>query len=161
MKNGEEIIQEVDYGDILPNGDGTYQTWVSVELDPQSSDIYSCHVEHCGVHTVLQTPQGKDRGHDCPRRLRKRLNRKPCCLPWRGGQIMASPLMLWNGSFKPKVLTLFGPRASLYSYRLLKTPKSFCLCRLYLMLFAILQIKIKHEKIQAHIPLAIRLMSEK
>jgi hypothetical protein len=57
MKNGEEIIQEVDYGDILPNGDGTYQTWVSVELDPQSSDIYSCHVEHCGVHTVLQTPQ--------------------------------------------------------------------------------------------------------
>jgi hypothetical protein len=29
------------------------------------------------------------------------------------------------------------------------------------MLFAILQIKIKHEKIQAHIPLAIRLMSEK
>ncbi|XP_047377341.1 major histocompatibility complex class I-related gene protein isoform X2 [Sciurus carolinensis] len=57
MKNGEELIQEVDYGDILPSGDGTYQTWVSVELDLQSRDIYSCHVEHCGLHVVLQGPQ--------------------------------------------------------------------------------------------------------
>ncbi|KAM9107003.1 LOW QUALITY PROTEIN: major histocompatibility complex class I-related gene protein [Megaptera novaeangliae] len=57
MKNGEEIVQEMDYGDILPSGDGTYQTWVSVELDPQSSDLYSCHVEHGGVHVVLQGSQ--------------------------------------------------------------------------------------------------------
>lgn len=61
MKNGEEIVQQVDYGDILPSGDGTYQTWVSVELDAQSSELYSCHIEHCGLHTVLQVPQGKDR----------------------------------------------------------------------------------------------------
>uniref|UniRef100_G1S1N4 Ig-like domain-containing protein n=1 Tax=Nomascus leucogenys TaxID=61853 RepID=G1S1N4_NOMLE len=57
MKNGEEIVQEMDYGDILPSGDGTYQMWASVELDPQSSNLYSCHVEHCGVHMVLQVPQ--------------------------------------------------------------------------------------------------------
>ncbi|KAG3258599.1 hypothetical protein H1C71_028294 [Ictidomys tridecemlineatus] len=56
-KNGEELVQEVDYADILPSGDGTYQTWVSVELDPQSRDIYSCHVEHCGLHMVLQGHQ--------------------------------------------------------------------------------------------------------
>ncbi|KAM5144134.1 LOW QUALITY PROTEIN: major histocompatibility complex class I-related gene protein [Callospermophilus lateralis] len=55
-KNGEELVQEVDYGDILPR-DGTYQMWVSVELDPQSRDIYSCHVEHCGLHVVLQGHQ--------------------------------------------------------------------------------------------------------
>nr|ACJ60634.1 major histocompatibility complex class I-related protein variant 900 [Bos taurus] len=54
MKNGEEIFQDTDYGGILPSGDGTYQTWVSVELDPQNGDIYSCHVEHGGVHMVLQ-----------------------------------------------------------------------------------------------------------
>ncbi|XP_012590875.2 major histocompatibility complex class I-related protein 1 isoform X2 [Microcebus murinus] len=53
-KNGEEIVQEMDSGDILPSGDGTYQTWVSIELDPQSSDFYSCHVEHCGLHMVIQ-----------------------------------------------------------------------------------------------------------
>ncbi|KAM7055289.1 major histocompatibility complex class I-related gene protein isoform 1-T1 [Molossus nigricans] len=57
MKNGEEMIQEMDLGDILPSGDGTYQTWISLELDPQSSDLYSCHVEHCDVHMVFQVPQ--------------------------------------------------------------------------------------------------------
>ncbi|XP_010986847.1 major histocompatibility complex class I-related gene protein [Camelus dromedarius] len=55
-KNGEEIIQEMDSGDILPSGDGTYQTWVSVELEPQSSAVYTCHVQHGGVHTVHQVP---------------------------------------------------------------------------------------------------------
>ncbi|XP_063095853.1 major histocompatibility complex class I-related gene protein isoform X2 [Cavia porcellus] len=57
LKNGEGITQEADYGDILPSGDGTYQTWVSVELDPQSSDMYSCRVEHCGLQMVVQGPQ--------------------------------------------------------------------------------------------------------
>ncbi|XP_052056799.1 major histocompatibility complex class I-related gene protein isoform X3 [Apodemus sylvaticus] len=56
MKNGKEIPQEMDYGGVLPSGDGTYQTWVSVELDPQSNDIYSCHVEHCGRQMVLEAP---------------------------------------------------------------------------------------------------------
>ncbi|KAM5237676.1 major histocompatibility complex class I-related gene protein [Ctenodactylus gundi] len=56
MKNGEEISQEMDYGDILPSGDGTYQTWVSIDLDPQSKDVYSCQVEHSGLHMVLQAP---------------------------------------------------------------------------------------------------------
>lgn len=65
LKNGEGITQEADYGDILPSGDGTYQTWVSVELDPQSSDMYSCRVEHCGLQMVVQGPQGKDKGHSC------------------------------------------------------------------------------------------------
>uniref|UniRef100_A0A8C2MF40 MHC class I-like antigen recognition-like domain-containing protein n=1 Tax=Cricetulus griseus TaxID=10029 RepID=A0A8C2MF40_CRIGR len=40
MKNGEEIAQEVDYGGVLPSGDGTYQMWVSVDPDPQSKDVY-------------------------------------------------------------------------------------------------------------------------
>ncbi|XP_023583859.1 major histocompatibility complex class I-related gene protein isoform X1 [Trichechus manatus latirostris] len=57
MRDGEEIIQEIDYGDILPSGDGTYQTWISVEMDSQSSNIYSCHVQHCDRHMVLQVPE--------------------------------------------------------------------------------------------------------
>ncbi|XP_055480496.1 major histocompatibility complex class I-related gene protein isoform X4 [Psammomys obesus] len=57
MKNGEDIAQEVDSGGVLPSGDGTYQMWVSVDLDPQSKDIYSCHVEHCGLQMVLEAPQ--------------------------------------------------------------------------------------------------------
>ncbi|KAM8949814.1 LOW QUALITY PROTEIN: major histocompatibility complex class I-related gene protein [Lycaon pictus] len=42
LKNGEEIVQEIGKGDILPKGDGSYWTWGSVELDPQSGDLYSC-----------------------------------------------------------------------------------------------------------------------
>ncbi|XP_077013285.1 major histocompatibility complex class I-related protein 1 isoform X2 [Tamandua tetradactyla] len=60
MKNGEEIAQETDHGEILPSGDGSYQTWISVEIDSGSSDIYSCHVEHCGLHLVLQVPEESD-----------------------------------------------------------------------------------------------------
>ncbi|XP_017652797.1 major histocompatibility complex class I-related gene protein [Nannospalax galili] len=56
MKKVEEIAQEVDYGDILPNGDGTYQNWVSVDLDPQSRDVYSCLVERSGLHLILEAP---------------------------------------------------------------------------------------------------------
>ncbi|XP_036613110.1 major histocompatibility complex class I-related gene protein [Trichosurus vulpecula] len=55
-KNGEPIAQEIEYGDILPSGDGTYQTWVSIDIDPQSKDDYSCQVEHNDLLKVLQVP---------------------------------------------------------------------------------------------------------
>lgn len=54
-----KIAQEVDHGGVLPSGDGTYQTWVSVDLDPQSKNVYSCHVEHCGRQMVFEAPRGK------------------------------------------------------------------------------------------------------
>ncbi|XP_075384212.1 major histocompatibility complex class I-related gene protein [Tenrec ecaudatus] len=60
MENGEEIIQEIYYGDILPSGDGTYQTSIALEIDSQSSKVYSCRVEHCDVHMVLQVPKGSE-----------------------------------------------------------------------------------------------------
>ncbi|XP_043861475.1 major histocompatibility complex class I-related gene protein [Dromiciops gliroides] len=56
IKNGELITQETEYGDILPSGDGTYQTWVSLEIDPQSKDHYSCQVEHNDFVKVLHVP---------------------------------------------------------------------------------------------------------
>nr|XP_055110949.1 major histocompatibility complex class I-related gene protein isoform X3 [Symphalangus syndactylus] len=87
MKNGEEIVQEMDYGDILPSGDGTYQMWASVELDPQSSNLYSCHVEHCGVHMVLQVPQGKDGDRGCLGREPGERGEQEVMLPAREGRI--------------------------------------------------------------------------
>ncbi|XP_074078281.1 major histocompatibility complex class I-related gene protein [Macrotis lagotis] len=56
IKNGELITQESEYGDILPNGDGTYQTWISIEIDSQSKDHYSCQVEHNDFLKVLHVP---------------------------------------------------------------------------------------------------------
>ncbi|CAM5072157.1 unnamed protein product [Eretmochelys imbricata] len=38
--------QETYSEGILPNGDGTYQTWVTMEIDPKIKAHYSCRVEH-------------------------------------------------------------------------------------------------------------------
>ncbi|XP_065262687.1 class I histocompatibility antigen, F10 alpha chain-like isoform X2 [Emys orbicularis] len=46
LKNGESRQQETYSEGILPNGDGTYQTWVTMEIDPKIKAHYSCHVEH-------------------------------------------------------------------------------------------------------------------
>uniref|UniRef100_A0A8C3I139 Ig-like domain-containing protein n=1 Tax=Chrysemys picta bellii TaxID=8478 RepID=A0A8C3I139_CHRPI len=46
LKNGESRQQETYSEGILPNGDGTYQTWVTMEIDPKIKAHYSCHVAH-------------------------------------------------------------------------------------------------------------------
>ncbi|CAM4307977.1 unnamed protein product [Lepidochelys kempii] len=46
LRNGESRQQETYSEGILPSGDGTYQTWVRMEIDPKIKAHYSCHVEH-------------------------------------------------------------------------------------------------------------------
>ncbi|XP_074983510.1 class I histocompatibility antigen, F10 alpha chain-like isoform X9 [Caretta caretta] len=46
LRNGESRQQETYSEGILPSGDGTYQTWVTMEIDPKIKAHYSCHVEH-------------------------------------------------------------------------------------------------------------------
>uniref|UniRef100_A0A8C3HZ57 Ig-like domain-containing protein n=1 Tax=Chrysemys picta bellii TaxID=8478 RepID=A0A8C3HZ57_CHRPI len=46
LKNGESKQQDTYSEGILPSGDGTYQTWVTMEIDPKIKAHYSCHVEH-------------------------------------------------------------------------------------------------------------------
>ncbi|TFJ97101.1 NACHT, LRR and PYD domains-containing protein 12-like [Platysternon megacephalum] len=46
LKNGESRQQETYSEGILPNGDGAYQTRVTMEIDPKIKAHYSCHVEH-------------------------------------------------------------------------------------------------------------------
>ncbi|XP_065435854.1 class I histocompatibility antigen, F10 alpha chain-like isoform X4 [Chrysemys picta bellii] len=46
LKNGESRQQETYSEGILPNGDGTYQTWATMEIDPKIKAHFSCHVEH-------------------------------------------------------------------------------------------------------------------
>ena len=105
MKNGEEIVQDTNYGGILPSGDGTYQTWVSVELDSQNGDIYSCHVEHGGVHMVLPGFQGKAGVVAAwVVRLRKGGEQEPWITVCFG-----------TGLLNQRFSQLFGPRAPLYS----------------------------------------------
>ncbi|XP_044876399.1 class I histocompatibility antigen, F10 alpha chain-like [Mauremys mutica] len=56
LRDGESR-QQVTYSEgILPSGDGTYQTWVAMEIDPTIKAHYSCHVEHESLLEPLSVP---------------------------------------------------------------------------------------------------------
>ncbi|XP_053145461.1 major histocompatibility complex class I-related gene protein-like isoform X1 [Hemicordylus capensis] len=52
-KDGEDWEQETFSSGILPNSDGTYNTWLSMEIDPNDTDHYQCHVEHFSLPEPL------------------------------------------------------------------------------------------------------------
>ncbi|XP_053145425.1 H-2 class I histocompatibility antigen, K-W28 alpha chain-like isoform X2 [Hemicordylus capensis] len=45
-KDGEVWEQETFRGGVTPNSDGTYHTWLSIEIDPKERSLYQCHMEH-------------------------------------------------------------------------------------------------------------------
>ncbi|XP_039400411.1 class I histocompatibility antigen, F10 alpha chain-like isoform X1 [Mauremys reevesii] len=56
LRDGESR-QQVTYSEgILPSGDGTYQTWVTMEIDPTIKAHYSCHVKHESLLEPLSVP---------------------------------------------------------------------------------------------------------
>uniref|UniRef100_A0A8C0J4B5 Ig-like domain-containing protein n=1 Tax=Chelonoidis abingdonii TaxID=106734 RepID=A0A8C0J4B5_CHEAB len=64
LKNGENRQQETYSEGILPSGDGTYQTWVTMEIDPKIKAHYSCHVEHESLLEPFSVPWGKESPND-------------------------------------------------------------------------------------------------
>ncbi|KAL8213619.1 UNVERIFIED_CONTAM: hypothetical protein K2H54_067498 [Gekko kuhli] len=46
MKDGKDCILDTFMENFYPNLDGTYYTWLSIEVDPKERDLYRCHVEH-------------------------------------------------------------------------------------------------------------------
>ncbi|XP_053150106.1 major histocompatibility complex class I-related gene protein-like isoform X2 [Hemicordylus capensis] len=50
--DGEVQKQETLRGGVLPNSDGTYYTWLSIQIDPKDRRRYWCHVKH----EALQEP---------------------------------------------------------------------------------------------------------
>ncbi|XP_053158431.1 major histocompatibility complex class I-related gene protein-like [Hemicordylus capensis] len=62
-KDGEVWMQDTFRGITSPNSDGTYYTWISVEVDPKDRDRYRCHVEHDGLLEPLdQAWEGETAG---------------------------------------------------------------------------------------------------
>ncbi|XP_014811575.1 PREDICTED: class I histocompatibility antigen, F10 alpha chain-like [Calidris pugnax] len=49
LKDGEVRDQETERGGIVPNSDGTYYTWASIEANPGEKDKYRCRVEHASL----------------------------------------------------------------------------------------------------------------
>ncbi|XP_066469446.1 class I histocompatibility antigen, F10 alpha chain-like [Tiliqua scincoides] len=52
-KDGKVRQEDVFRGVVSPNPDGTYYTWLSIEIDPKDRSRYLCHVEHDGVPDPL------------------------------------------------------------------------------------------------------------
>uniref|UniRef100_H9GQU0 Ig-like domain-containing protein n=2 Tax=Anolis carolinensis TaxID=28377 RepID=H9GQU0_ANOCA len=52
-RDGEVWVQDTFSGGILPNADGTYHTWISIEVEPKERDRYRCHVEHDSLEEPL------------------------------------------------------------------------------------------------------------
>ncbi|XP_060094919.1 major histocompatibility complex class I-related gene protein-like [Heteronotia binoei] len=53
-RKGREVWhQDTLMGGVTPNSDGTYHTWISVDVDPKERGHYRCHVEHDGLPEPL------------------------------------------------------------------------------------------------------------
>nr|AIP84340.1 MHC class I antigen [Gallus gallus] len=49
LKDGAVRDQDAQSGGIVPNGDGTYHTWVTIDAQPGDGDKYQCRVEHASL----------------------------------------------------------------------------------------------------------------
>ncbi|KAJ6652540.1 hypothetical protein lerEdw1_011446 [Lerista edwardsae] len=52
-RDGEARQGDTFRGVVSPNADGTYYTWLSIEVDPQERSRFRCHVEHDGLQEPL------------------------------------------------------------------------------------------------------------
>ncbi|XP_072845050.2 major histocompatibility complex class I-related protein 1 [Pogona vitticeps] len=52
-KDGEVWMEDTFHAGILLNSDGTYYTWLSVQIDPKDVGLYQCHVDHSGLDEPL------------------------------------------------------------------------------------------------------------
>lgn len=55
LRDGKPVQQDVfGPGTILPSGDGTYQTWVSIRVLPGQEPQFACNLRHSN-RTIMQT----------------------------------------------------------------------------------------------------------
>uniref|UniRef100_A0A8D2Q3W2 Ig-like domain-containing protein n=1 Tax=Varanus komodoensis TaxID=61221 RepID=A0A8D2Q3W2_VARKO len=69
LKNGRRATEGVFYGEVLQNGDWTYQTQMMLEDTPQRGDVYACQVEHASLETPIAVQWARQKGPPGPSSL--------------------------------------------------------------------------------------------
>lgn len=59
MRNGKEVTTDVNYSDVMPNGDWCYQTHSHLKYIPTSAEKIACMVEHPGLSEPMFVVWGK------------------------------------------------------------------------------------------------------
>ncbi|KAL8213488.1 UNVERIFIED_CONTAM: hypothetical protein K2H54_066016 [Gekko kuhli] len=54
MKDGEDQMPETLRGGVVPNSDGTYHTWLSIDVNPKEKGRYRCRVGHDSLPEPLE-----------------------------------------------------------------------------------------------------------
>ncbi|XP_014638059.1 PREDICTED: MHC class I polypeptide-related sequence B-like [Ceratotherium simum simum] len=60
LRDKEPLNQDVQQsGGVLPDRNGTYQTWVAIRIPQGEEQRFTCYVEHSGNHSTYPVPLGK------------------------------------------------------------------------------------------------------
>lgn len=60
LQDEEPLSQDAQQSrGVLPDGNGTYQTWVAIRIPQEEEQRFRCHLEHSGNHTAHPVTSGE------------------------------------------------------------------------------------------------------
>ncbi|XP_060549416.1 major histocompatibility complex class I-related gene protein-like isoform X3 [Pantherophis guttatus] len=91
-RDGKVCQNETLHRNVVPNSDGTYYVWLSIEIDPKERDRFQCHLDHEGLQEPLVLPLKEETDkyrRGCNRKAKSSLEGSPSeilCLPTTSGR---------------------------------------------------------------------------